>query len=147
MFSGFLNFSCESFVTDALCFDTFKINLCACSQCVNLVHSLYWYSINFIWSCNCKKSRLELFEEHYSFSSKSSGKKDKNTAWYYPISNFGSTFLLFSSELFLHIIRFIPLVFLDHLSSKQSKHMNKIQITQIISKKVKIHQNDSYYYW
>ena len=81
-----------------------------------MVHSLDWDTIDLVWAGNAKKSGLELLEANNSLSSESSSEEDENSAWLNAFSQLWS-FWSVSLWSFDFIICWVPLVFLDPLSS------------------------------
>lgn len=119
-----LGFSSDSFallleglIGDGVGLDSGHINLGGGSHGVALVHSLDWDTIDLVWAGDGEESALELLEHDDSLSLESSGEEDKDLAWCDTCSELWSFWSVSLWSLF-DIICWVPIVFLDHLSSK-----------------------------
>lgn len=114
LLGGFL---LEGLVGDSISLDSLNVDLGAGGEGVALVHSLDWDAVDLVWAGNAKKTRLELLEADDSLSSESACEEDEDSAWLNAGSELWS---LRSASLWggFDIIAWVPVVFLDHLSSK-----------------------------
>ena len=104
-------------------FDTRDVDLQAGAEGVDLVDSLEWDTIDLVWTGDGEEARLELLEADDSLSSESSCEEDEDGSWGDGSSQFWGFWSVSLWGLLSGIISWVPVVFLDHLSSK-NEHKN-----------------------
>ena len=105
----------ESFVSDAINFDTGSADLGGGGDSVNLIDASEWNSIDLVWSTNEKQTGLKLLKENNSLAAESSSGENENAASLNSLSKFWGRGFLCADLSFLVFGR-VPVgsLFFDH---------------------------------